>query len=332
MKRSYFFVLYGLLLATIIITVVNFAYFLEVSSSLGNSFTTHATSQGTLSLFVESNETLPPAPDGGTGGGGGGGGGGGSSGGTEEIVGFGISPEEFNLFLTAGELDFREFTISNTGQSELVLDLEISGIVGLATLSKNRITLGPDEYETIALSLIAPQPGIYTGKVIVRAGNIRRDLFVVMNVRSEKVLFDVSLSVPESLRIISSGEFLRVFISLLQVGDAEEVDVTVNYLIKDFDGGLVYTETETFRVIEEKSFVKDFPTASLAPGEYVAGIEVIYPEGFAVSSSHFTIRPEKEFNKPMIATGALAALALLVIVYALIRYKRSGRPKSGRKR
>ena len=64
MKRSYFFVLYGLLLATIIITVVNFAYFLEVSSSLGNSFTTHATSQGTLSLFVESNETLPPAPDG----------------------------------------------------------------------------------------------------------------------------------------------------------------------------------------------------------------------------------------------------------------------------
>jgi len=319
MKKR-FIVLSFMLCLLIVITLLNLVYFVNTFDNIQKTFpTSHVTSQGRIVLYVEGNGSEPePEPSSS-----GGGGGGGSSAPKEENVGFDLSEKEFNVLVPSGNTDFQQFSIKNIGDSELVLDLELSGLKGLAFLNKDKVTLKPGAEENILVTLMAPQPGIYSGRIVVKTGNIEEELLISLNVQSEKSLFDASVSLPESSRVIIEGGILNAFISLLQVGEAEEVDVTVNYVIKNFDGELIYSESETFRVYEEKSFVKDFSLIGFPPGNYLVGIEVIYPDGFATSSSHFAVESEEKRDFIPLITIILSIFVIIAIVISVIRYKRT---------
>jgi hypothetical protein len=104
---------------------------------------------------------------------------------------------------------------------------------------------------------------------------------VLLNVVSEGVLFDATITVPDLYRVLREGQRLPALIELLEVGGETGVDVTMNYVIKDFDGNTRYTESETFYVNGAKSYSKRFSTLGLEPGDYVLGVELIYVGGFA---------------------------------------------------
>lgn len=309
----------------------------NVSVVCGVNITGITSSEGTNTWKVYANDSFGnqnsssvsfdvdiPAEGGGSTGGGGSGGGGGSSA-VQEPAEFDVYPEELNVLIISKQTDSRKFKIKNTGDNALVIDMEVSGIAEFASLDKERVTLSPGEEETVSMTFTAPESGIYAGRVILKSGNIRRDLFVIMNVRSEDALFDVSLSLPDSFKVILIGDVLKTFISLLQVGEAGEVDVTIKYIIKDFDGETLSSESETFRVFREKSFVKEFSTSELKEGDYIVGIDISYPGGFASSSAHFSVRNKWNINPWLVTTIILAFLAASVIIYSAIRYKRTKR-------
>jgi len=256
----------------------------------------------------------------------GGGGGGGVA--LTRIEKFEIDPEEINLVIEVGKRDFREIKVRNTGGKTLTINISVTGIEYIVSADFNYLTVSPGEERRILLSINAPvEPGIFVGKIIFEAGDVKREVFVLVNVRSGEVLFDVSLTIPESFKIISPGNNIESFISLIQIGPIEQVEVTATYLIKDFDGNVLFTETESFFVLESKNFVKEFPTADLAEGDYIAGIEVTYPEGFAASSDRFTIS-KREFLLNIAVILILISLILLIIAIILLairKYKKSGR-------
>jgi len=303
------------------------------SVTCGNNVSGISSSEGSNTWIIYVNDTAGnensslvtftvTLPDGGTGGSGGGGGGGGGAPVSLPPELFSVSPEDLNLFVVSGEISNGEITVVNIAKSDIIIDLAISGIDEFASLSTNQLALKPGEVAKVVLSFIAPDPGVYAGRITLTSGNIKGHVFVALNSRSEKdALFDVSLSPPESFRIMQVGRNLKAFISLLQVGDAEEVDVTINYIIKDFDGNELFRDSETMRIFREKSFVKEFPTLNLEPGEYIAGIEVIYPDGVATSSAHFTII-EKVIDPWLITSIVLAFLTIFIIVYSMLRYKK----------
>jgi hypothetical protein len=74
------------------------------------------------------------------------------------------------------------------------------------------------------------------------------------------------------------------------MGENPRLDVTTNYLIKNFDGRTFLSEGETLLIEGEKTFKKNFATSNLPPGKYIVSLELIYPNGVAVSSSHFEIK------------------------------------------
>ena len=269
--------------------------------------------------------SIPSSSPSGSGGGGGGGGGGAILG---SAIDFSISPEDLNIVLVSGEIAEEEIVVTNTGRSALNINISVSGVENIVALNADHLNINPGESESVIVSINAPESGIFAGKVVFQSGNIRKDAFLTINVRSSDALFDVSLTVPDSDRYIRPGENLRSFISLLQVGDPDEVDVTVNYIIKNFDGETLLTESETFRVFRTKSYVKEFLTADLSLGDYVAGIEVIYPGGFATSSAHFTVSDQIFLTtKEMIIMiiSILFLLVILVIIISILRYKKSKR-------
>ncbi len=253
-----------------------------------------------------------------------GGGGGGAIAPISLLRDFDVTPAEFNIFAVSGEQIEKEIKLINKGKIGITIDISLSGINDIVALNTNQISLGKDEQESVFLILKAPKEGIFAGKIIFSSGDISKEVLVLINVRSEKKLFDVSLISSELGKTILIGEDLNTFVSLARMGLSGEVNTTINYIIKDFEGNILFIESESFLIYENKDFAKEFMTSSLSPGDYIAGIEVIYPGGFATSSIHFIIVEKISIYWSLIAI-VLAILSIIIIIYSVIIYKRAGR-------
>lgn len=252
---------------------------------------------------------------------------GGGGGGGMPIVAskdFDVMPKELDIFIVSGKQTEKEIRVVNTGKAKLTIDISASGITNFISLNTNQLTLAPAEEKIILLTVKAPESGVYAGKIIFDSGNLQKEILVLINVRSEKKLFDVSVNVPESKKDIFVGEDLDTFISLIQVGEPVQVDVNIKYVIKDFDGNTLYTGEETMPIYEAKSFIKKFITSKLSSGDYIAGVEITYPEGFATASAHFRII-EKAVNFKAIILLVLFISAIIVIFYSILKYKKAKR-------
>lgn len=321
----------SLLIVAFFFNLVTFGLFF-ISDFWQRPLSAQASSSGSVSLVIlpqpsnSTNSTNDTGSGGGTGGGGGSGGGGGgssarSSSGSSELS-FSIDPEELTLFLVAGALEERTITITNTGVSALTLSAAVAGVSSFVALSESSISLAPGESRTLRVSIKGPDSGIYGGRITFASGEVRKDVILLVNIRSANALFDVSLTIPESHKRLALGRILKAFIALLQVGPAADTDVTVHYLIKDFDGATLLSESETFRVLRSKDYVREFKTDGLPAGDYLAGIEVSYPQGFATSSAHFTV-VSSTIDLKIVSLITLLVVSLAVLFYSFRTYQKA---------
>ena len=101
------------------------------------------------------------------------------------------------------------------------------------------------------------------------------------------------MNVVNENKILRVGKNLKSNITLIPVADNLRFDVTANYSIKDFEGNILLVESETFLIDNLTYFVKEFQVNNLNPGKYVLSLELIYPDGVAISSSQFEVRNRK---------------------------------------
>ncbi len=254
--------------------------------------------------------------------GGGGGGAGGSGGGIQTQPSFLIDNENFNVRLVSGESESRQVNILNNGVIPIKLSIDVTGIDKHIFFNSTSIIILPGESFPLIFTLNAPEPGVYAGKVILSYQGIEKEIFILFNVISEGVLFDATVTIPELYRVLKVGQRLPVLIELLEVGGESGVDVTMEYVIKDFEGNTKYSESETFYVLGAKSYNKKFSTAGLDPDDYILGIELSYPGGFATSSAHFRITEAPVISlQTWIALGGLI-IAIIVITILVLFYRR----------
>jgi len=169
--------------------------------------------------------------------------------------------------------------------------------------------------------LVAPdETGIYAGKIILNSQNLEKEILTTLNVQSKNTLFDMIVTIPE--KEILNGRTLMAQFNLLPVGE-KGVDVTIKYLIKDFQGRVFFENSETFYVDSEKSFIKEFDTDNLVTGDYVLGAEMTYIGGVAVASTQFEIVESNTFPvtdiKFFIFTGISLLIILIIIGFLIYR-------------
>jgi len=260
----------------------------------------------------------------------GGGGGGGATTSLElkKLPNLIVVPSNLNINAILGKEEEREIVVSNNGDKALSLSVILEGFGGNVIVTPSFLSLAPGEEKTVILKISAEERGLMTGKVRFRSGNeIVAESSVVVNVMSENFLFDSSISLSRSYRTISLGENLIAQIDLKQVGPKEKVDVVANYIIKDFAGNSYLEDSETFYVLGEKSFTKEFHTANLPPGKYVLGLEIVYPGAFATSSVQFEVLEKEPLTSKLLEGDLIIVLGLsiaiiviaVVIVWALRR-------------
>ncbi len=328
---------------SIVVSLFSLILSYEMYSFTNNGISAHASGNGEVNLTVEGANTIcgdalcngvetcstcasdcGACSTAGTGGSSGSSGGGGSSASNPR---FELSENSLTINSVSGTSNSEQFVIKNTGTVSLILKITTTGITNYLDSISKEIVLAPGESFPLTFTLNAPEPGVYAGKITVQFGNVKREVIILYNVVSEGVLFDATITIPDLYRVLRAGQRLPTLIELTEVGNEGGVDVTMNYVLKDFDGRTHYTESETFYVQGTKSYSKRFSTTGLEPGDYVLGVELVYPGGFATSSAHFKISSSVMTPQTWISLIS-GFVALIVVILSVVFFVRKNKNNS----
>lgn len=256
-------------------------------------------------------------------------GGGGGGGGTTiiQIIKEGelsIDPPELSISVIENVEETREIKIKNIGDKAISIVIEvIDEDLAKSLIIDNQTSLEPNEEKTLELRINVNGKKLIIGKILMVYSGVVKEIPIVIGSRSKNFLFDVSIFLSDKFKKIFVGEKLEAQFNLIEVSTNEKVDVIANYVIKDFEGNNYYEESETFFVLEEKNYVKEFPTQNLQEGKYVLGFEISYPGAFAVSSATFSIEEEKtRFNYKTILILILISVLILIITWIIWKIKK----------
>ena len=95
------------------------------------------------------------------------------------------------------------------------------------------------------------------------------------------------------------------------MGDPARLDVTLDFVIKDYAGRTYLTKSETLLIEDYIEAKRDFDTGTLPPGDYVIALNLIYSGGVAPSSAHFIVVERK-------ISGILGKIILFIIIIMLL--------------
>ena len=262
----------------------------------------------------------------GTAGGTGGGGGGGISTIIRQVSDLEVVPDSFGISATVGRKAEVKLSVRNKGSKNLIIDVSSSKLDDILDFEEKQFSLAAGETKTLTIEVTpGEKPGIYTGKIVLASEGKKFEIPFALNVNSELSLFDVSIDIANQYKVIKQGQNVRGQITLLQAGLQEKADVKVEYTIKDFEGNIYSTASETIAVLGEKSYEYAFKTSSLPKGSYLIGVEVIYSGGVATASHQFQVTGGFFENADMIILiiEAIIIVSILIILVIIARSYRS---------
>ncbi|MBS3101203.1 hypothetical protein J4204_03650 [Candidatus Woesearchaeota archaeon] len=272
--------------------------------------------------------TSSACPSGAAGGGGGAAATGGGGGDTPLLTkNFSVTPTSIDEQLALGESRKVPITMKNTGNFSLNFSLSVSAAISeFVTLSETAFSLAPAQEKVIDANIAGKKLGSYFGTIETKGDGISKSVDVVLDISSEQVLFDAKIDIPPEYKEVEPGKDLKAQITLLNVGPAKQVDVTISYIIKDKSGNVMHESSETIPVESQLSFVKTFKIPeNFQPGDYIIVIEVRYQNTFAVSSDLFKVVAKEEavkkaaMSRTIVISGIVfAAIILIVFAYLLI--------------
>ena len=230
------------------------------------------------------------------GGGGGGGGGGGSAAGqkAETVPSMKLSEETVKVSLRQSQFLQKTIGIINDGATELNVEV-INPLPTLLSLYPIAFRLSPQQSQQVILVFnpdLNAEPGVYSGLVTLKGlterGYFNKVLSIIIEVESDKVLFDGSIDLAS--KSLQQGDELKASISIFNLRRSGSTDVTLVYAITNFKNQVVSEQKETVAVDEQASFSKTIPMPKdLPPGQYILSIKILYGDSFATATELFTV-------------------------------------------
>lgn len=243
--------------------------------------------------------------------------GGGGGGGREEtgLLGIVVVPREISLRMAVNTNRKEIIKITNNGATTKTLPVIQNHLYNMVILGNNTIVVAPGETKNLEVIFVAPEtPGIYTGKIWI--GGI--DVSVTLNVKTKLLLFDSNIIVLNKDYQVARGSPLKTSVTLVPMGEPERLDVTLNYVIKDYLGKIYLTQSESLLVEKEVEFKRNFGTGMLPLGKYIVGLELIYPGGVAPSSAYFEVIKRSPVNFLALIIFFLIIIIIIIIILLII--------------
>src|SRR3989344_3588564 len=230
---------------------------------------------------------------------------GGGGGGIVSSVPFILDKSQISVSLNPGQVKTEEITITNTGNDVISVQLD-NFLKDFVIIKEPVIALNPKESKTISLDIIAridTIPDLYPGKIILSSGTTKKEIL------------------EEYKKILPGGEILSEM-RLFNLGDdAERKDVTIEYIIRDYNGNDIVKEHESLAIETQASFIKRIliPEKTLF-GNYILYVRATYNGEIASASDNFEVVSSKAAAGERIYKIIIAAIIFGLIVLSLIIY------------
>jgi len=238
-----------------------------------------------------------------------------------------VTPTEFNIKLAVNTNIEKTIKVTNLGSSSINIDIKQLNLDDLIILKETSLNLASKESKDLHVVFVAPsQPGIFTGRILI--GN--KQILVILNVKTKLLLFDSNIIVLNKDYKVPQGDKLKTQVTLIPLGDEDRLDVTLNYEIKDYEGEIYLTQSETVLAEKQINFKRDFGTGMLPLGKYIIGLELIYPNGVAPSSAHFDVVEKVPINFGILVFFLIAAIlivSILIIILLIVKKRRKKNSK-----
>lgn len=259
------------------------------------------------------------APTGGAVSGSSGGGGGGTTRGGAIGPSFSLDQEFIKIQLKKGSLLTKPIKVINTGDTILDFMIDLQELKDVLFISEPNFKLKKGEEKSIDLNVITGKgiaPGVYIGNIHIKTNNLLSKLVqTIIEIESEKVLFDISLDIPLAYKNVNPGQEITVYPTLLNMGGLTDVNITIEYNIKNSEGKDIIKEEENITMGTQATFTKKFLLPKDLPfGEYVLVAVVKYGDSVGTSSETFSIG---EFKKGF-TTMNIALIVAIFLSFILI--------------
>jgi len=219
-----------------------------------------------------------------------------------------LNPTEFNIDMEINTNVQRVIRVTNLGTSTITISVTQQNLDNKIILGNTSLTISAGQTVELGVVFVAPgEPGIYTGRIIIDG----KVVLVTLNVKTRLLLFDSNIVVLNEDYKVRQGEQLKTLVTLIPMGDPTRLDVTLNFVIKDYANRAYLTRSETLLVNEQVQLRRNFDTGNLPIGDYVVGLELVYPGGVAPSSAHFIV-----VERPI--STILGRIILFLIILILI--------------
>jgi len=239
--------------------------------------------------------------------------------GVTPTININVTPTEFNIRLAVNTNVERTIKVTNLGTNQITVSISQYGLDNMVILGETSLTLATRESKDLNVVFVAlSQPGIFTGKILV--GN--KQVLVTLNIKTKLLLFDSNIVVLNKDYKVPQGDKLKTQVTLIPLGDEDRLDVTLNYEIKDYEGNIYLTQSETVLVEKQINFKRSFGTGMLPLNQYIIGLELVYPNGVAPSSAHFDVVEKVPFsfaNLVFYLIIAILIIAILLVIVLIIR-------------
>jgi hypothetical protein len=232
-----------------------------------------------------------------------------------------IFPTQINLKMTINTNNKQIITIKNNKNISQTLSISQNNLDNMVILGNSSITIAPGETKVMEIIFVAPgQTGIFTGSINI--GN--QQVLVSLDIKTKIILFDSNIVVLNRGYKVSSSEQLKTKITIVPMGDKERMDVILNYAIKDLSGKVYLTHSETVLIDNRLDLNRNFDVSSLSLGKYLVSLQLVYPNGVALSNAQFLIvkqTPQNFLGFVMFILIVAMIIVLIVIVAISIRIK-----------
>jgi hypothetical protein len=230
--------------------------------------------------------------------------------------------------LVPGEEKLFSIDVTNNLDTATTVKVSVEGpAFQLLTIQKPTFTVPPKSTEVTEVKAYAPPriaPGIYTGDLVVTAGNIVHRTPVTIVVKEVPTpLLDVSVKVLS--KAVNPGTNLTFEVSLVNMGATSKIeDITITYNVKSMDTEkIITTSKETVAVENKLTLKRSIEIPSDTPeGRYLLEVNASYWYGtkFAVSSDSFdvTVLPLPIFILKTVFMHWLTYVILFVVVPLLV--------------
>jgi hypothetical protein len=236
---------------------------------------------------------------------------------------FTVDKDFLKASVKQGETVVEHVKVNNTGGTTLSFNLSVDALGKSVMLSDYSFTLLPGESKSIAVAFIPRDdvlPDIYTGSLVVKAGNITKSVMLVMETKPRKSLFDIYVNLEKTSLEAVRGEEVEADILMYNFGEIKPTSITLYYSLRDFNGRDLFYNREAMSVEEQKLVkrsIKIPEDAELGFYQFYARVE--YGNQTAASGGLIKVVEEKpEIPKAEYGVDYLAIMILLAAIIASI--------------